>query len=430
MKLFEAAKTVDIVEVYKKYTGNDKVRKGKKSTVAPCPFHEDKKPSFNMFPDNGFYCFGCGEHGSSVDMVSKLKNVDASTAAKMICSDFGVQYEDSWRDQPTAARAAGIPESFYRETNKRLLQVFESELKTAPDPQYFAKRGIGALAGEFRFGYCPKAQIFGTKDPKKIEKAKEMGIGNDAGHCVFEGRYIVPILDVMGDPIAFIGRLPDAEVDEMHPKYMISANSCLFKKRMAFFNQKALSAKGTENEDLYVVEGVFDALSMIAAGIRNVVCPFGNSLSDEHVEMLRKSGKNIVLAFDDDKAGEEATIRALGYARGLRLFVLNNTMKPAKDMNEVLVRYKKAGVQSLVDSYLPAPEYMIRSFESNSNLDTLGGQDALWEKFAKMLGSNKAGYEEKYPRNLAYLPCSFEYFWGLFDKTIKAHPLHQAKGGK
>ena len=428
MNLFEAAKTVDILKVYEKYTGETKYKKGRKSIVVKCPFHEDKKPSMNLFPDNGFYCFGCGEHGTSVDLVMKIKGVDASSAAHMICSDFGVKYEDSWKAQPATVRPHGIDADRYFRTNEKLAHAFELYLQSSPNPKYFEQRGLGSLAKEFLFGYCPKGQFFGTSADKtpeerkrQIELAKDMGLGNDAGENVFAGRYMIPIMTSAGQIAGFIGRLPDEEVDDDHPKYLISANSEAFRKRKTFFNQSALYDQDAEN--VYVVEGVFDALSMIAAGLRKVVCPFGNSLSDEHIDMLRRSKKNVILAFDNDNSGKEATIRALGYARGLRISVLKGLLTGAKDMNDVLIKYGKDDVLSAAGAFQAAPEFIIRDFERNSNLDTLGGQEVLWEKLAKILGSDKPAFENKYPRNLAYTPRSFEYYWGLYQDAVTRHPL-------
>lgn len=413
MDLFTAAKSVDIIDVYNHYSAKTaKMRKGRKSTAVTCPFHEDKRPSLNLFPNNTFFCFSCKESGTNIDLVMKLLDVDNVTAAKRICEDFGIAYDEQIgrhkREVNDQSNAKGL-----LETNKLLTSYFHAWLQKAPNPNYFHDRGLGKLVDEYELGYCPKGKVF-----NKPEVAQRYGLGNDKGECVFAGRYMVPIKNIHGIVIGFIGRLPDEEVDEAHPKYMNSCNSDVFRKREVFFNAPSLLGK---SDSIIVVEGVFDALSYIAAGITNVVSCLGSSLHDKHIEILSKFSGKTVLAFDQDEPGREATEKAIGYAGNkLRLGILVNGYESFSDVNELLVAKGADAVRRAIQ-YLPAPLFLIKEYEKRGLLDTLDGQEKLWKAFAKMLG-----YEPKkdlYPLSPAYTPVTYEYYWGMFEKAKNAHTL-------
>ena len=415
MKLFEAAKTVHITDVWEKITGK-KVKKTRKGAMVSCPFHNDRKPSMALYDDNNtFFCFGCHRQGSSIDLAMHLLNLDNKAAAIWICENFGVEY-DAPRVSSVAVPAAPeedrLPADILLKNNLRLAMYFRGCLEKAPDPKFFDKRGVGSLAEEFLFGYCPKGVIF-TKDAKLAVKC---GVGNDRGECVFAGRYILPIKDYHGNIIGFIGRLPDREVDDSHPKYLISENSPIFRKRDVFYNAGALLDR--DSKEIIVVEGAFDALSYIAAGVRNVVSPLGCSLSDRHLDILRKiPDRTVVLGFDRDEAGERATRSAIRYMKDLRVSVLTADYRNQKDANSLLLAEGASYLAGAVSS-VPAPEFLIA--EAAPKLKTVDGQEALWVAVASSIGSREAAYQDRYPINKAYTPVAFNRFWSEFDKAIPA----------
>lgn len=420
MKLFEAAKTVDIVEIYERITGK-KPKATKKGAMVVCPFHDDKKPSMALYSDkNTFMCFGCHEYGSAIDLVMKLNNLDNRSAAEWICEEFGVEYEKPHVMSvagPSEAGEEAYPIDIYLKINASLAAFFKAHLPHAPNPHFFDERGVGSLAEEFGFGYCPRGVIF----TKNAELAMKLGYGDDKGECMFAGRYIVPLKDFKGNVIGFEGRLPDDEVDDAHPKYMNSRNSPIFNKRGVFFNAQAIFDKG--HDEILVVEGVFDALAYIAAGVRNVVSPLGCALSDKHLDILRKAGsKKIVLGFDRDDAGRQATAKAIRYAKNLKVAILVADFKAQKDANALLLS-EGSEYLSKATANLPAPEYLLRAYDRRGVIDTADGQEALWDAMAAAIGSREAEFRGKYPLNMAYNPVAFNRFWDKFDKLLENYPL-------
>ena len=418
MKLFEAAKSVDIKAVYEKYVGKiSRFKKGKNSVAVKCPFHDDKSPSFNLYPNNTYYCFGCKESGTNVDLVMKVKNVDNVTAAKTICEDFGVQYDDPYptREQnPDSPRKT--PEEMTAEANlllainEKLAQAFHIYLQTAPNPKYFDERGVGSLKESHLFGYCPNKPLF-----KEVTKAKAAGYCDDNGVCVFHDRYVVPIVSFSEKVIGFIGRAtPELEAGGA-PKYLISANSIIFQKRKVFFNPNGLK---TKDDGVYVVEGVFDALALIASGIENVVCPLGSSLSDQQLDIFRKFGKAINCAFDSDNAGKEATWKLMRYAKGVKVNVPTGDMRGCKDYGELIQEYGEENVAKACSPLQSAPDFLLDKMAEKGLFHTEDGQDVAWENLAKVIGSANPAFKEKYPYNIGYTPVAFKRYWKKFSELI------------
>ena len=418
MRLFEAAKSVNIVKIYNKIS-QVPAKTSPKGGTAHCPFHDDKNPSLSLYTDNNtFKCFGCGKHGTAIDLVMEMKKVDNRTAAEWICKEFDVAYDDipsacgcgEKEDEP----AVDVFLSSYESTAK----YFHACLEKSPDPKFFEKRGVGSLSEEFRFGYCPEGIIF----TKKVELAQKLKLSNDKGECVFGGRYIVPLTNYRNQVIGFIGRLPDNKVDENHPKYLISENSPIFKKRSFFFNSPALLDR--ETKKILVVEGVFDALSYIVAGVRNVVSPLGNSLSDTHLNTLRsRLDRDVVIAFDRDDAGEKATLKVTEYARNLRIAILTADFKGQKDANALLLAQGKEFLAKTAEQVLLAPDYLLAFYKKNGLIDTRQGRSDLNVKLAKAIGYTTLPLAEQYPMNKAYAPVDVEDWWNAFKYLIKKKRL-------
>ena len=409
MDKFQAAKSIPMQDVYNYYCGMpERMRREKGANVVTCPFHEDKTPSLYIYEDNHWHCYGCDSGRSTIDFVMKLFNLDNNSAAEKLCADFGVEHEESEKERK--ARALRQEDRSLLLLNRRLGLFFANQLEKSPNPRFFEDRGVGSLEGEYLLGYCPDVKIF-----KNVEGGLKSGLGLTDGTCVLKRRYVVPILDANEIPLAFIGRLPDELVDEENPKYVITKNTAVFRKRNMFFNLKGLKEAG---DAVLIVEGVFDALSFVAAGVKNVVSTMGAHISEDQIDRLKMSKKTPVLAFDNDATGKAATVKAFSYLKGFRPEALTTDYRGCKDANEFLVKYgaKALAKETVSES---APEYLIRLSRESGELGTLQGQEKLWIDIAKAIGSNDARFADKYPVNQEYTPKALDYYWGLYDKATK-----------
>lgn len=421
MRLFDAAKSVPITEIYKKYVGEIKSPKQSRNAIAVhCPFHEDHRPSLNLYKNNTFYCFGChaGEGGgTTVDFVMKLKNLDNVSAAKLICEDFGIEYEESFPNGgghvSERKKAADEEAAYLLAVNGKLAEVFHLCLAKAPNPKYFEDRGVGSLAESHRLGYCPNGPLF---KKESIEDLQGKGLCDENGVCVFHDRYIIPITSYSEKVIGFIARATPELEAQGAPKYLISQNSALFHKRSVFFNPNGLREKSRE---VIVVEGAFDALALIAAGVQNVVSPLTNSLSDQQLEAIRKTGKAVVCAFDWDEAGEEARRKLIRYAKGIEVSVPVGPTYGCKDPSELLERYEAEGVRGALSKTVAAPLYEIWALSGKPEFATPEGQDEAWKDLCGAIGSPEPAYAEKYPLNVGYTSIAIKRFWARFDELTE-----------
>lgn len=422
MKLFEAAKTVELKAAYEKYVGKAKTGLFKKQVK--CPFHDDHTPSMSFFTDEKgvqrFKCHACGATGTVVDFVMKVMNVTPKEAAEAICRDFGVEYEeDAPMRQEPEQRPQRSSEEMTKEANwilavnEQLAKIFSLYLQTAPNPKYFEERGVGRLTRAFQLGYCPNKPIFN----KNIEKAQALGFCDANGVSVFHDRYIIPIVSFTGRVIGFIGRATP-EYEKAHPeegKYKITSNNILFQKRKILFNPNGLR---TEDRNVFVVEGAFDALALIASGAENVVCSLGNSMSDQQLEIFKRSGKGLICAYDDDEAGRTARDKLFRYAKGVKAYAPLGDMKGCKDYSELLSKRGEEAVAKAVSEIAEAPDFLLKRMEEEGRFATDEGQDEAWEALARVIGSDFPEFREKYPLNTGYTPVAFKRYWDAFAKLV------------
>lgn len=193
-------------------------------------------------------------------------------------------------------------------------------------------------------------------------------------------------------------------------------------RRSFFFNSPALLDR--ETKKILVVEGVFDALSYIVAGVRNVVSPLGNSLSDTHLNTLRsRLDRDVVIAFDRDEAGEKATLKAVEYARNLRIAILTADFRGAKDANALLLTQGKGFLAKTAEQVSLAPDYLLAAYKKNGLINSRQGRSDLNVKLAKAIGYTTLPLAEQYPMNKAYAPVDVEDWWNAFNYLIKKKRL-------
>ena len=312
-----------------------------------CPFHGDRTPSFSVNKDF-YYCFGCKETGDAISFMTKL---------------HGLSFEEALEDLAEKADLA-IPESAYQLTSEeekalylkrqriqkasRLnhfasLQYYhqnllkdQSSLLFQEAREYLKKRGISAQTIQnFQVGVAGAQHDglvqFLTAAKAPLDLAREFGLirpsQKQAGdYDFFRERVTFPLIDMRGRVCGFGGRLlPSIDSksgDQKLPKYLNSAESDLFQKSKFLYGLYQAKLAIREEEFVVVVEGYFDVISMHQSGFENVVATCGTSLTDDHLKILTRLAKKIIVFFDQDNAGISATVKAmeLGLRHGLLLY--------------------------------------------------------------------------------------------------------------
>lgn len=300
-----------------------KLEKSGASYKAKCPFHNEKSASFFVSPDRGgYYCFGCGAKGDIFTFVEQFEGLDFRGALKVLAERAGVKLTFD-------AKADGERDRLFQ-VMEAATDYFETQLlKSKEALEYVKKRGINdTTREEFRIGWAPEGwqnlidylRSKGFSDAL-IEKAG-LGKKTDEGKFYdrFRGRIIFPINDSSGRVIAFSGRIHPKLDDGKGAKYLNSPDSPLFDKSQVLYGlDKAKSDIRRMNYSI-LVEGQMDLVMSHQAGIKNTVASSGTALTAEstntpgaisNLSLVRRLSPNVILAFDSDKAGRMAAMRAV-----------------------------------------------------------------------------------------------------------------------
>ncbi len=329
-----------------------------------CPFHNEKTPSFKVDPASQFYhCFGCGEGGDVFKYVMKTEGLNFLDAVRSLAQRKSIELKD---EQGGGAGSGGKRARLIAvcdETNafyhQQLMRVKSSETDAAR--QYLGKRGLGgSVARDWKLGFAPgrgmlvrHLQEKGFTDEELVQANVAFSADNGQLRDRFYNRIMFPIYDLQGRTIAFGGRV----IGSGEPKYLNSSDTRLFHKRENMFAIDKAKAPITTAGAALVVEGYTDVIAMHQGGFTNTVATLGTALTPEHLKLLSRFTKKVVLLFDGDEAGMRAADRATdliniaaasdGWSK-LDLFVavLPNKLDPA----EYIEAEGKESMQSTLDS--------------------------------------------------------------------------------
>jgi DNA primase len=293
---------------------------------AKCPFHNEKTPSFFISPDRGtYYCFGCGASGDIFTFVEEFEGLDFKGALKLLADRAGVALEPYSKE---AKENKSEKEKLYEVMEEATL-YFENNLKDNKEvSDYLKSRGLNEKSiKDFRVGFAIldwrklydylKFKNFTDTEIELAGLVKKPEDKMKAMYDRFRGRIMFPIADSSGRVVAFSGRI--FVDDGKSAKYLNSPETPIFSKNAVLYGIDKAKESIRKNNFSILVEGQLDIILSHQAGYRNTVATSGTALSDSTVSkervvsnlgLVRRLSSNIVLAFDADKAGANATIRA------------------------------------------------------------------------------------------------------------------------
>lgn len=318
-----------------------------------CPFHSERTPSFTVFPNTkSFYCFGCGAGGDAITFVMRAENLDYPSAIEVLASRAGVSIP-----QDRSEAEAGVSRKRIYEMNLAAAKffrqcLFDKQIGGEALRYLTEKRKLSMTTiKRFGLGFSPNnfgaltthLKGLGFTDEELITgflcgKSQKTGRPYD----YFRNRVIFPIIDVTGNVIAFGGRV----MDDSKPKYLNSSDTPGFKKSKNLFAMNY--AKNHCSEQLILCEGYMDVIALHEAGFENAVATLGTAITAEQARMMTKYTKKVILLYDSDKAGQNATERALRLLGevGLDVRVLN--LNDAKDPDEYIKKFGAARFRALM----------------------------------------------------------------------------------
>lgn len=361
----EVADKNDIRDVISQYVH---LKKAGSSYVGLCPFHNEKTPSFSVSPQKGiFHCFGCGEGGNVIHFIMKIENMTFIEAVEKLAERAGVTLpKPNDKDSAKYAKLARDRETIY-EINRAAADYFYSNLKSGKAAvEYIKNRGLtGMEAKKFYLGYAKDswdALLRYLKD-KGYAESDILGAGliksGDGGkyYDFYRNRVMFPIFDTRNRVIGFGGRI----LDDSKPKYLNSPDTPVFNKsrNLYFLNAARRSGK----DFVILVEGYMDVIALAKNGYLNTVATLGTALTSQQAKILASEFKEVVICYDSDGAGRNATNKAIKILREFDISISVLNLKDKKDPDEYINAYGVTRFANCVSKRRADMMYLLDTFE-------------------------------------------------------------------
>ena len=301
----------DISDIISSYVS---LKKRGSTFVGLCPFHNEKTPSFTVYPETqSFYCFGCGAGGDAVTFIKKIENLDYIDAVKMLAQRAGLQMPTDGFDDSISKRRRRIYEA-NRVAAKYFYSVLMSEEGTKALEYYRNRKLTLSTIKKFGLGYAPDKWDGLLKHLRSLgfslSEIYEAGLARKGQknnyYDYFRNRVMTPIIDVRGNIVGFGGRV----LDDSKPKYMNTNDTLAYKKTNEVFGLNF--AKDSGKSEMILCEGYMDVIAMNQAGFTNCVAGCGTALTNEQVHLISRYASDVILAYDNDEAGRKAVDKAIG----------------------------------------------------------------------------------------------------------------------
>ena len=374
-KTIEAVKERIVIEdIVKEYIT---IKKSGRNYVCCCPFHNERTPSFFIFPDkNCFRCFGCGESGDGISFIRKIENLNFIETIEFLAKKYGIKIEEK-------------NDSVYLDTahqKKEEAQIildyaktyFQNNLKNNPTAkEYLNTRKITeATIKDFSIGYSVNSfsdwYNYSQKLNLNINIQTEIGLisyNNTKNIFIdrFRDRLMLPIQDQNGKIVGFAGRI--LKDTEKEAKYINSQESFLFHKSKLLFGLSQAKNTIKDLKKCYLVEGYFDVISLSQCGIKNVIASCGTSLTDDQCRLLKRYTDCVTIFYDSDTAGKKAIERAIEKLLQNNFMINVINIDNFKDPDEV-VKNLKENVKEYIQSHeIDFIEFLIKNNPINENVN-------------------------------------------------------------
>jgi len=374
---------VDVVSGY--------VRLSKKSgsnLFGLCPFHSEKTPSFSVSPDKQIYhCFGCGKGGGVINFIMEIEQLTFPEAVEVLAKRANMPLPEQENTQESRRRARML------ELNKAAARFYYSELRAEdgqPGRNYLSQRQISSqTATKFGLGYAHNSwdrlrnamKQQGFSDAEMFDAGLVKRGKNGGFYDAFRDRLVFPVVDVRGNVIGFSGRI----LGDGEPKYLNSPETLVFNKSRNLFGLNL--AKKSKAGYIILVEGNVDVVSLHQAGFDSAVASLGTSLTAEQARLLSRFTKEIIIAYDNDGAGQKASQRAISLLEKLDLRVRVLQMTEAKDPDEYIKKKGPDAFQNLIDRSEGQLDYRLGSIANKYDLGKDDQKIAFLKEATEMLAT-------------------------------------------
>jgi DNA primase len=378
-KIDEIRNATDIVEYISSFT---QLKKRGKNYVGLCPFHTEKTPSFTVSADRQMYhCFGCGVGGNIFTFIMEHDKVSFGDAVKALAERAGIAIPSYSQENDERATENEHLYALCREAAlyyyKCLTESQEGEFALA----YFRKRGFtDSTIQTFGLGYSPGSWtgLLTMAQDKKfdlslMEKAGLLRRRDDGSyHDYFHGRAMFPVLTSTGRVVGFGAR--KLHEDDPLGKYINSPETPIFNKSRLLYGLSLAKEAVREKNNILLVEGYADVISVYQAGFRNVVASSGTALTVDQIRLTSRYAKEITLLYDADSAGSKATLRGVDMVLENDCDVKVAVLTEGEDPDSYIRRFGREAFKKIIDESESFVDFIARSYESAGKLKTPEGQ--------------------------------------------------------
>lgn len=382
----EIKQRIDIVDLINEYVP---LKKRGSNYIGLCPFHNEKTPSFTVNPTKNFYhCFGCGKGGNVYNFLMDIENIDFKEALEILAGRAGVElqrktftYEDK-KEISFKERLMEINElakNYYKET------LYKPSSKKAQE--YIRERKLtNDSLNTFEIGYSDgNVYEFLKRKGYTDKEIESSGIcyKRDDGKFIdrFWGRVIFPIKDIRGNVLAFGGR--NIEKDSKYAKYINTSDTPIYNKGHHLFGMDI--ARKYSRDQIILVEGYMDVISLHQAGIKNAVAPLGTALTDMQANLVKSRAKEVLTCYDSDEAGTEANLRGIDVLHNKKIEARVINLGDAKDPDEYINKYGLISFKQKIDEAVTGIMFKIDVLKRRINIDTPQGKIEFLTELAKII---------------------------------------------
>lgn len=380
-----------------------------------CPFHDEKSPSFNVRPAQGFYhCFGCGEGGDVYKFVQQMDQLSFTEAVEKLASRIGFElsYEEGGASPEQGHKARLL------EANNAAAAFYQSQLMTdaaIPGREFLKGRGFDKSAAEqFGIGFAPKGwnNLFDhlTKLGFTIEELVSAGLvtKSDRGaYDKFRGRLIWPIRDTTGQVIGFGAR--KLFEDDQGPKYLNTSDTLVYHKSQVLYGIDLAKKDISKQQRVVVVEGYTDVMACHLAGVTTAVATCGTAFGDEHIRIINRMlsadkdvPAEVIFTFDPDAAGQKAAMRAFADSAKFTAQTFVAVGPDGLDPCDLRTAKGDEAVRAMIEVKKPLFEFAIKQKLAKFDLSTIEGRVAAARAAAPVVaGITDPAMRLAYTRELA-----------------------------
>ena len=374
---------------------------GGRDFIGLCPFHDDKNPSFHVYPDRQTYrCWVCDQGGDCFRWVMEIEKLPFPEAMESLARRARLEVPKKKRDEATSDNQLKKTDSLA--VVEWAVNLMHSTLRTSAKAEnareYVKKRKLSEdTVRNFRLGYHPEDwNWFLDQARARFTPAQLVAAGliqeRNNGPGYFDnlvGRLVFPIIDERGRPVAFGGRvLPGGNI-ESDAKYWNSLESAIFHKRRTLYAFDRARETIRRSKTAIIVEGYMDCIACHQAGVTNAVATLGTAMTEDHVRFLRRFAEKVVLVYDSDKAGQDAAERSISrfLAEDLDLRILS--VPSGKDPADYLEDHTSEEFYALTASASEAWEYKLHSILQRISINTIAGRQQVLNQMMEFLAASQ-----------------------------------------